>query len=577
MIDYLGDVHAFTPKILLFLKNSKYINFDDRFYLDLENAYSENQVDAFKKLCNQLKFNKFNKAPKLCFIGDLLADRGINDAMTLHIFELMDKNDIKFDIIYSNHDAEFIRNIEHILNDEYDKIKVIDTFSKGEGFARSFHNFIDYLKENKENPEKISKIKEQIRVYLKHLKLTTLEKAQSGKILATHAPLNDEIIQEYFREGMTTKETQKNIFSLDDLILISNIKFRRLVENKKFQDLWLKYHKFVWNRDTDDQFNLSKSLGFIEDFILHIHGHHEDEPLYEQSVNLNNLNGKGGTNTLTDHLLEEDSITLAQCNKIIKIYLKEKEKLKNIFRRVLDDHSKLADIIDNLKPDIRNILLINDNEDKKINNIVLKNLYDNILSGKAINKNELMCKIQISDFVENTNFGEDDLKNIVSNIDSSSCNSLYDILTELLKSENEIHMQLYEQILSELSDKIFDENILNRIIYNVVGSADNLTSLINEYKKTSQYAGIVNINVHKLSPYIRCDVLSIIDSCLQSKMIYFIYKLTNSDTAESDYDQLYDDYKNHVCLLPFHQTQQTRSQTNSASLSSDKGKQALHN
>ncbi|MCF6808415.1 hypothetical protein L3V79_08455 [Thiotrichales bacterium 19S9-12] len=569
MIDFLGDVHACTPKILCFLKKSKYIDFDDKFYSELENAYHNNQVDDFKALCDQLKFNAPTEAPKLCFIGDVLADRGINDAMTLHIIGLMEKNNIKFDTIYSNHDAEFIRNAEHILNDEYDKIKIIENFNENTPFAKSFHNFIKYLKEN---PGKKDEIKEQIRIYLKHLKLTTLEKTQLGKILATHAPLNDEIVKEYFRKSMKIDDSKKTsaTLSLDDITHSLNMEFKDLIQENQFDYLYRQYNKFVWNRDTKAQFDLSKSLGFLEDFILHIHGHHENELLYEQSVNLNNLNGKGGTNTLTDHLLEEDSITLAQCNKIIKIYLKEKEKLKNIFRRVLDDHSKLADIIDNLKPDIRNILLINDNEDKKINNIVLKNLYDNILSGKAINKNELMCKIQISDFVEDTNFVEDDLKNILSNIDSSSYKSLCDKLTKLSKSNHKLDVQIYEQMLSELSTKPLDEDLWQIIEQSIIQSVKNLNYLTNKYTD-------IKIDAVKLSPYIRCDVLSIKDLCLQSKMICFINKLTNSDIAESDYDQLYDNYKNHMCRFLFQQTQQSRHQTNSASLSSDSSLQGPHN
>ena len=105
---YFGDLHANTLKMLIGLEDAYIITNLKTHYKGLKKAYDRNNVDAFISLIDKLKFRETAIKRSLCYLGDILADRGQNDAMTLYLMNKMTENNVDYEIIYSNHGWCFI-------------------------------------------------------------------------------------------------------------------------------------------------------------------------------------------------------------------------------------------------------------------------------------------------------------------------------------------------------------------------------------------------------------------------------------------------------------------------------------
>src|ERR1700737_2931763 len=110
MIIVAGDLHANALKLILLLSAYNIVSLSEKQKNELKSAYIKNDTAQFQLTLYDLKFQKKCQR-KIIFLGDLLADRGKNDWFVLCILQKMAENLINYEIIYSNHDAQFINNI----------------------------------------------------------------------------------------------------------------------------------------------------------------------------------------------------------------------------------------------------------------------------------------------------------------------------------------------------------------------------------------------------------------------------------------------------------------------------------
>lgn len=111
-----GDLHGNALYFLHFLIKYRVIELDKKAYLKFVKIYqkpaSEMRKADFDVFDSLLTLAKVNNNKKVRLLGDILADRGKNDYFTLKLIELLDKGGADLSILLSNHDAEFMLNIE---------------------------------------------------------------------------------------------------------------------------------------------------------------------------------------------------------------------------------------------------------------------------------------------------------------------------------------------------------------------------------------------------------------------------------------------------------------------------------
>src|SRR6185437_409097 len=147
----LPDLHGNALKAIYFLERRGVLKIRDGDRELLGELYkagedlSLRQLDQFKNILRRAEFDP-KKIKNVQFIGDILGDRGKNDIFMLYLLESLKKSNVKFDILFSNHDLQFISWI--LANgDEVEKQRIspnlIDPSQQ-----RSFNNLIEFLKDN---------------------------------------------------------------------------------------------------------------------------------------------------------------------------------------------------------------------------------------------------------------------------------------------------------------------------------------------------------------------------------------------------------------------------------------------
>ncbi|RNC77554.1 metallophosphoesterase [Piscirickettsia salmonis] len=122
----IGDAHGNPLKILQHLHNEGLITNYRELYGQLLDSYKNNNVRAFIQLLEQLSFSGLEERQKtqIMLLGDLLADRGQNDIMMLSLFRVLTEQHVQYNVVFSNHDREFLRNLESIRQQRYKNIRV---------------------------------------------------------------------------------------------------------------------------------------------------------------------------------------------------------------------------------------------------------------------------------------------------------------------------------------------------------------------------------------------------------------------------------------------------------------------
>lgn len=182
----VGDLHGNPLKLLHFLLLNRVAFLSEESYLKFVRIYLEVNQDP-TRLQNHLTsiqaiLEEIIIDPKghLCFLGDMLADRGPHDYLTLILMEKLIDNLNKeggLEILLSNHDASFIES--HYSEDPYD-------YLYGESY-RSKHSLHHALESGLTTQERIDALFDKFK---KFYKLVSYELNADGQVKAlfTHAP-----------------------------------------------------------------------------------------------------------------------------------------------------------------------------------------------------------------------------------------------------------------------------------------------------------------------------------------------------------------------------------------------------
>lgn len=116
----IGDLHANAVKLLYALVRHQYIEVNESDYNHFVNLYTQesghldaNAILTFDEIIHRIAILPRAQGALVRFLGDILADRGSNDYFVLKLLKKLNQNQIKIEIILSNHDAEFIYNHEN--------------------------------------------------------------------------------------------------------------------------------------------------------------------------------------------------------------------------------------------------------------------------------------------------------------------------------------------------------------------------------------------------------------------------------------------------------------------------------
>jgi hypothetical protein len=125
---------------------------DESEWTELGNAIRTNNYDALPDLLIRV----IGLAPgadktKLVALGDLFADRMYSDFAMLQIFDHLNALGLNYEIIFSNHDAEFVR---YILNNRYRSVSESTVLERSRMLNRDASKSIDRLdKHLNRNPD----------------------------------------------------------------------------------------------------------------------------------------------------------------------------------------------------------------------------------------------------------------------------------------------------------------------------------------------------------------------------------------------------------------------------------------
>ncbi|TNF66711.1 MAG: hypothetical protein EP298_08485 [Gammaproteobacteria bacterium] len=328
---YFGDLHANTLKMLIGLKDEGIITNLDVHYANLKQAYDQNNVGAFNALIDQLQFDPIAVGnTSLCYIGDVLADRGQNDAMTLYLLHTMSHNNVDYEIIYSNHDHEFVSNLQHMRNGTYAQITHNLYRDAHQDQAKSLTNFRQTLIDQDIQQPLLGQMLDN---YLAKLKLVSVKfDPNDNPVVATHAPLNRNIIDQInqqapYYDSVVDKAIDINK-SFSDKIADGSI--RNIDQNS------LEY-QLIWNRDCGHgHFLQSLDTADVSKTLYHIHGHDSaGAQRYPNSHNLDNATGKGITLNYATNI-DAEKVTINTTNPAYDNIINDNLQLEGIKNELID-------------------------------------------------------------------------------------------------------------------------------------------------------------------------------------------------------------------------------------------------
>lgn len=113
----LGDLHGNFQKLLYTAVRHGAIDVSEQDFNKLTRLYqrkslNKKQIALFNKILSRIHVKPTSEKSLLRLLGDILTDRGQNDYFTLKLLQKFKRGGLPFEILLSNHDAEFIRIIE---------------------------------------------------------------------------------------------------------------------------------------------------------------------------------------------------------------------------------------------------------------------------------------------------------------------------------------------------------------------------------------------------------------------------------------------------------------------------------
>ncbi len=240
-----GDLHGNAMKAIYLLIGQgvmKLAEVEDyarlmEIYIKPVSKLTIQDLDIFEKIINAATIKK---PAMLIIIGDELADRGNNDWLTLLVLQKLNKEEVPYRIMLSNHGI--------IAVQSFAQKKRLDQVL-GEGQEKSLHNLWTLVEAGKIEIKRLLDIVQV--VYLEHLSLVYYKiTANNELMLFTHAPV-----------GLETVEQLAEVFKVqyDDSSMAALIQCIDKI-NKKASEAILG-HRFTQDYFDTMDFNVSDEVG----------------------------------------------------------------------------------------------------------------------------------------------------------------------------------------------------------------------------------------------------------------------------------------------------------------------------
>lgn len=256
----LGDMHGSTSKMIMLLFALDFINKDHYhlgtclcdYYNKFDSALNLEEkwqlIESFKEV---LKLIEFTTADcEIIFIGDTLSDRGNCDWFTLLFYQALHKANVKFSVIFSNHDMNFMLFMEGVINNEAvipsflcstnRTMESLINFAKMIGYNHKINadkpNYFQKDSSSSQvNPIIMGELIEMYKIYCQHLCLfkCVINPHTQKKYFISHAPTTTEYITAVANEFQLPPPSEQSYAAwLNEL----NIKFRSLILNTELHN-----------------------------------------------------------------------------------------------------------------------------------------------------------------------------------------------------------------------------------------------------------------------------------------------------------------------------------------------------
>lgn len=294
----LGDLHGNFQKLLYAGVRHGALVIDHSDFSSLASIYATKplqiaHIKQFNELLARIQVNPAAKDSLLRLIGDVVADRGANDYLTLKLLQKFKQGGLPFENLLSNHDAELIGLYEN--NQPFN-------YSKLQGQANSANQMQDLIARGVVSRDEINALIEDC--YKPALKALSYSFNDQGKLtIYSHAAIDPQTIH-FMADKLELPWLGNDDASIAKTIDAINVEFAKHVQNNtvtKLLDLdsvsldalngveQIDAKKFpfaflIWNRKAT---NLNRP-----DHINFVHGHDKSDLTKGNIFNLDNDLGK---------------------------------------------------------------------------------------------------------------------------------------------------------------------------------------------------------------------------------------------------------------------------------------------
>lgn len=299
----LGDLHSHAMKLIYFLVTEGILNVPPDVYIQLWDLYHtlSNRVtnDIFKQfeecLSSKVTINRVDCLVRL--LGDELADRGENDLFVLMIFKKLVDNNIKFEILFSNHGSEFLNYVTHFTKPNPSQF----IFQLHEICTQSVQQLRKIVERGVLTKEAlVSMVNTHYKPYIKLLSYS-VDKASNEITIFSHAPIDINDIAScaaYYRidyKDDTIDDITRVIDRLNRVvseeILADTMHLHCYHICDFFTEITSPIKRCAWNRDID---SLHRPSVHPNNFFMRwVHGHDPKCTYATHVINLDNDLGKG--------------------------------------------------------------------------------------------------------------------------------------------------------------------------------------------------------------------------------------------------------------------------------------------
>ena len=314
----VGDLHGNALKLLFILQRHGVItNLTQEMYTcflmyyiqSVSQCITSEDLSEIRKLIDAIEVNS---QATITLLGDILADRGGNDYLTLLILEKLHQSKITLHILLSNHDSDFIESYES--PSRYDGVLKNITSGASESFnvyqiselqdySPSMLNMGALIEEGVINIQTIDNL--ILKHYLPLLKLLfyTINDDETAITLYSHAPIgltNILYLAMFFKipyNDETVMALTATIDKLNDEFQKSYVQKEKIytlirekdAEVNSINMLTDPVNHLIWNRNCINLYRPPQHKGYHTHFV---HGHHFYESQAAHIINLDNNLGK---------------------------------------------------------------------------------------------------------------------------------------------------------------------------------------------------------------------------------------------------------------------------------------------